>query len=153
MLIDQMELSVDAMDLPLEEIGQHNKQATVSHQRPIYARGRMGNISGQLSGDIGIKVPVRRGSSFKFNIWTNVAEEQDQAVTLLQSTVQQLTADNAEQQMTAIKVLQLNPMCNKIYKTPCMHIYDLSIFTFSYITMALALITVGGSSVSSDEPR
>ena len=107
MLIDQMELySVDATYMPLsEEIGLQFPQAVVSHRRPLYARGRMGNFSAQLSANRGTReVHVRRSVSFKLGIWTSVAEEQDQAISLLQSTVQQLTVDNAEQQMSAIKV-------------------------------------------------
>lgn len=74
MLIDQMEPSADQMDLSLEQRGQ------------------------------AAEIMMRRSPSFKLNIWTNMAVQQEQTVTLLQSTVQKLTADNAEQQILASQV-------------------------------------------------
>ena len=128
MLIDQMKLSEDRRSL--EKEGQESLTHAVSTypqivpsyqdgstvmttllaRRPVYARGRGRNNSVGIPVGAGIdqsNLPPKRSTSFKFNVWRDVAVEQEQAVSFLQSAFDQLTADSTAQQNSAVQVKHL----------------------------------------------
>ena len=79
-------------------------------RRPVYVRGRGCNNSVGIPEGAGIgqsNLPPKRSTSFKFNVWRDVAVEQEQAVSFLQSAFDQLTADSAAQQNSAVQVKYL----------------------------------------------
>ena len=134
MLIDQMELSEDRQTTeeggpasqtlaigtypqPDPASDQHGCTEMTLARRPVYVWGRGGNKSVGTTIGAGIcpnSLSPRRSVSFKFNVWRDVAREQQQAVSLLQSAFDQLTADNAAQQNSAVKVN------DSLYEWPCL---------------------------------